>query len=224
MNVTANASKAPATAASVAVHRARVLPPPSVRGGMPLMEAMSLRRSSRTFGTGPLSLQHISNILWAAAGINRPSGGDRTTPAWRHIAAISVYVATPDGLYRYSPEHRQLIHHLSADLRAMSGEQEFAGTAPLDLIYVAHGDMLMQLEEPERRLVASVDAAFMGQNVYLYCAANGLATVFRGAIDYPTLTAAMQLGPDEFVTFAQTIGHPRYVQDCPSSLESGKAG
>jgi len=193
----------------------RTLPPATVEGGTSLMEAFALRRSTREFDTRPLSLQHLSNVLWAAHGINRTRSGDHTAPSWRRIVAMDVYVAMQDGLYRYSPELQQLLPHLAVDLRAQSGAQEFAGVAPIDLIYVAHGDLLPDLDVHERRLVASVDTAFMGQNVYLYCAANGLATVFRGAMDHPALTKAMSLGPDAFVTFAQTVGYPLHAQDCP---------
>jgi nitroreductase len=185
---------------------------------MPLMEALALRRSTREFDVHPLPLQHLSNVLWAAHGINRPVSGDHTAPTWRHIGAMDVYVAMQDGLYRYSPELQQLLPHRPMDLRTRTGSQDFVGVAPVDLIYVAHGDLLSDLDAHERRPVASVDAAFMGQNVYLYCAANGLATVFRGALDHSALEEAMALSVGQFVTFAQTVGYPRHSPGCPKSV------
>ena len=84
-----------------------------------------------------------------------------------------------------------------------------SGTAPLNLVYVAHGDRMQDISPEERRLYASVDTGFIGQNVYLFCASEGLATVFRGAVDYKKLAQAMRLDEAQFVTFAQTVGYPK---------------
>jgi len=102
----------------------------------------------------------------------------------------------------------QLRRHLSADIRAATGLQDFVAGAPLNLVYVAHGERMHDVPPTERRLYASVDAGFIGQNVYLYCASEGLASVFRAAIDYKKLETAMQLAGEQFVTFAQTVGYP----------------
>ena len=93
-------------------------------------------------------------------------------------------------------------------MRAETGLQDFVATAPLNLIYVAHGERMQDISAEERRLYASVDSGFIGQNVYLFCASEGLATVFRGAVDYQKLNRLMQLAKDQFVTFAQTVGYP----------------
>jgi nitroreductase len=174
---------------------------------MPLMEALQRRRSTREFAQRPLPSQIVSDLLWAAYGINRPSG-DRTAPYWRHIMVIDIYAAMADGVWLYDPKQHALRPHLAQDIRAQTGRQDFVATAPLDLVYVAHGEGMQDISAEERRLYASVDAAFIGQNVYLFCASEGLATVFRGAVDYPKLTAAMRLDPSAFVTFAQTVGYP----------------
>ncbi len=95
-------------------------------------------------------------------------------------------------------------------LRAQTGTQDFVGKAPLDLVYVAHGERMGMgdIPPPGRRLYASVDTGFIGQNVYLFCASEGLATVFRAAIDYRRLERILRLGTAQFVTFAQTVGYP----------------
>ena len=93
------------------------------------------------------------------------------------------------------------------DIRAATGTQEFVRDAPVNLIYVAHGERMKELLAAERKLYACVDAAFIGENVYLYAAAQGLATVFRGAVDTAQLGRELALGPDEFVTFAQSVGY-----------------
>jgi nitroreductase len=120
---------------------------------------------------------------------------------------IDVYVAMASGVWLYEPECHRLTLHLAADIRAQTGTQNFVATAPVNLIYVAHGERMSELLSAERRLYASVDAAFIGQNVYLYCASKGLATVFRGALDTEALGRILALGYDEFVTFAQSVGH-----------------
>ena len=186
----------------------RMLPAPRKEAGKPIMQALQLRRSMREFSPRPLPPEILSDVLWAAYGINRPSG-DRTAPYWRHIMVLDVYAAMADGVWLYDPKAHALRPYLQTDIRAQTGLQDFVATAPLNLIYVAHGDRMEGISSEERRLYASVDAAFAGQNVYLFCASEGLGTVFRGAVDYEKLNRAMRLdGGQQFVTFAQTVGYP----------------
>jgi nitroreductase len=184
------------------------LPPPRSEGGMPLTNALKLRRSVREYADRPLPPQVLSDLLWSAFGINCPSG-DRTAPYWRHIMVIDVYAAMADGVWAYDPKTHALLPHLPGDIRAQTGVQDFVGTAPLNLIYVAHGERMTDVSSEDRRLYASVDTGFIGQNVYLFCAAEGLATVFRGSIDHPNLARTLRLPDQQFVTFAQTVGYPR---------------
>ncbi len=202
------------TAAVVASGRAaaetpagRALPPARHQGGKPLMEALQLRRSIREYSSRPLPPQTLSDLLWAAFGVNRPSG-DRTAPYWRHVMVIDIYAAMADGTWLYEPTEHRLLPYLPDDIRAQTGLQDFVGTAPLNLIYVAHGERMGDIPAEDRRLYASVDAGFIGQNVYLFCASEGLATVFRGAVDIANLGRTLKLGSGQFVTFAQTVGYP----------------
>jgi nitroreductase len=185
----------------------KMLPGPRKDAGKPLMQALQLRRSTREFSPRPLPQQLLSDLLWAAYGINRPSG-DRTAPYWRHIMVIDVYAAMADGVWLYDPKQHALRPHLETDIRARTGLQDYVGTAPLNLVYVAHGERMKDISAEERRLYGSVDAAFAGQNVYLFCASEGLATVFRGAVDHEKLNQTMRLENGQFVTFAQTVGYP----------------
>jgi nitroreductase len=185
----------------------RELPPPRTEGGKPLIQALRQRRSIREYSDRPLPAQVLSDLLWAAFGINRPSG-DRTAPYWRHIMVIEVYAAMADGVWLYEPKRHVLLPHSRVDIRAQTGLQDFVANAPLNLVYVARGERMQDISANERRLYASVDTGFIGQNVYLFCASEGLATVFRGAVDYEKLNRTMQLETDQFVTFAQTVGYP----------------
>ena len=177
-------------------------------GGMPLTQALKLRRSTREYSDRALTMQVLSDLLWAAFGINRPSG-DRTAPYWRHVMVMDIYLAMADGVWLYEPKGHALLPHLKEDIRAQTGLQDFVGSAPLNLVYVAHGERMTDVSPEERRLYASVDAAFIGQNVYLYCASEGLATVFRGAVDQAKLARVLKLSDMQFVTFAQTVGYAR---------------
>ena len=197
---------APAIAASQAA-KSRALPEPRQQGGMPLMSALKLRRSARAYSDRPLSDQTLSDLLWAAFGVNRPSG-DRTAPYWRHVMVIDVYAVMADGVWVYEPKSHALSPYMKDDIRALTGLQDFVATAPLNLVYVAHGERMTDVSPEERRLYASVDAGFIGQNVYLFCASEGLGSVFRGAVDYQKLAKALHLPGQQFVTFAQTVGYP----------------
>ena len=186
----------------------RSLPRPRSMGGKPLTEALMLRRSTREYSDQMLPDQVLSDLLWSAFGVNRP-GGDRTAPYWRHVMVIDVYLSMADGVWVYEPKTHALLPHSKDDIRALTGLQDFVSVAPLNLIYVAHGERMTDVPVEQRHLYASVDTGFIGQNVYLFCSSEGLATVFRGAVDYPKLTQKLQLPEQQFVTFAQTVGYPR---------------
>ncbi len=203
-------AKAGAPAGATAVRqqpKVMELPPPRKSGGMPLISALALRHSTRDYAPRPIPPQVLSDLLWSAFGINRPSG-DRTAPYWRHVMVIDLYLASADGVWIYEPKAHSLLFHLPDDIRARTGHQDFVASAALNLIYVAHGERMTDITPEERRLYASVDAAFIGQNVYLFCASEGLASVFRGAVDYPGLARTLRLPDQQFVTFAQTVGYP----------------
>jgi hypothetical protein len=193
---------------SVVAQGPRDLPPPRSEGGQSLTAVLKLRRSIREYSDRPLPAQVLSDMLWAAFGVNRPSG-DRTAPYWRHVMVIDIYLTLADGVWLYEPKTHKLLPHSAEDLRKQTGLQDFVATAPLNLVYVAHGERMTDISPEERRLYASVDAGFIGQNVYLFCASEGLATVFRGAVDTPKLGKALNLPEQQFVTFAQSVGYPR---------------
>jgi nitroreductase len=186
----------------------RDLPPPRSEGGQSLTATLKLRRSTREYSDRPLPAQVLSDLLWAAFGINRPSG-DRTAPYWRHVMVIDIYLVMADGVWVYEPKTHNLLPHSKEDFRAETGLQDFVAGAPLNLVYVAHGERMTDVSAEDRRLYASVDAGIIGQNVYLFCASEGLATVFRGAVDRTKLSRTLMLPEQQFVTFAQTVGYPR---------------
>jgi len=184
------------------------LPKADMKAGMPLMEALAKRRSQRSFADKPLSPEQMSRLLWAAFGVNRPGEDGRTAPSWRGSKETDIYVATAQGVNRYDPKSHSLVPHLSGDIRAQTGRQEFPETAPAVLIYVADYTRMAKASRDEQRLYAHVDSAIIAQNVYLFAASEGLATVMLGNVEKAELAKTLKLPETQIVTFTQPIGAP----------------
>lgn len=184
------------------------LPLPTKLGGRPLMEALAARKSSREFALQQLDPLILSDLLWAACGINRRDDY-RTAPSARNWQEIDVYVALAHGLFLFDPHHSQLDWVLRDDIRALTGQQEFVGSAPVNLIYVADLTRMQgSADRDEQRFYAALDTGVIAQNVYLFCASAGLATVVRGLIDRRALALRMGLRSEQRVIAAQTVGYP----------------
>lgn len=184
------------------------LPPAQTTGGLPLMDALQRRQSQREFRPEALAPQQLSDLLWAAAGINRTEHGGRTAPSAMNAQEVDLYVALPQGLYRYAPQRHVLQLIKAEDVRRVTGYQDFVDSAALDLIFVADHTRMKLVPAAQRTAYASVAAGAMAQNVYLYCAAVGLATVVRAWFDRDALTQALGLTPDQQLLLTQTVGWP----------------
>jgi SagB-type dehydrogenase family enzyme len=184
------------------------LPPPQSRGGGDLLQALKSRKSTRAFSARPLPPELLSTLLWAAFGINRPATGGRTAPSAHGWQEIDVYAALPDALYRYDAREHVLRSSVAGDLRALTGIQDYVGTAPLNLVYVADFSRMKDASETDRTFFAATDAAVISQNVYLVCAAMNLAVVVRGLVDRKKLAPAMKLRLDQRIVLAQSVGFP----------------
>jgi SagB-type dehydrogenase family enzyme len=185
------------------------LPAPRVDGGRPLMQCLKDRQSQRDFKPDPLPLQVLSDLLWAAYGINRPESGKRTAPSAVNWQNIDIYVALADGLYLYEPKEHKLIQLLAEDIRGLTGTQPFVKEAPLNLIYVADLAKIPRGTDEDKRFYSAAHTGFISQNVYLFCASEGLATVVRAMINREELAKKMGLRPDQQITLAQTVGYPK---------------
>ena len=183
------------------------LPPPQKEIGMPLMQALNLRQSSRDFAAKPLPLQEISNLLWAADGINRPESGKRTAPSAMNWQEMDLYVALPEGVFLYDPASNDLNPVVAGDVRSALGTQSFVATAPLDLAYVADYARVTRGSDEDKTLYTAADAGFIAENVYLYCASQGLAAVVRGSVDRALLAKTLKLRPDQKIILTQTVGY-----------------
>ena len=182
------------------------LPPPDTTGGLPLMWALKLRMSSRNFSAKPLSLQIVSDLLWAAFGVNR-ADGRRTAPSAMNWQETDIYLVTADGLFEYVPPSHSLLRMSNKDLRVYTGTQDFVKDAPLSLVYVADISRAKGATEDDRMLWVGADCGFIAQNVYLYAASAGLACVVRGSIEKRRLANVMQLRPNQKIILAQTVGY-----------------
>lgn len=183
------------------------LPSPRMEGGKPLMQVLKERRTTRAFADRKVSPETLSNLLWAAFGINRPDGR-RTAPSARNWQEIDIYVSTADGFYLWSPVKNILIPVLTRDARALTGTQDHAASAPVSLVYVADYSKVTG-GGTDREVLVGADTGFISQNVYLFCASEGLATVVRASIDRDALARELKLRPDQKIILAQSVGYPR---------------
>ena len=184
------------------------LPSPQTEGGRPLMQVLKDRKSTREFGPGTLSPQILSNLLWAAFGINRPDG-HRTAPSAMNWQEVSIYVATPEGVYIYDAKTNALSPVLAGDFRAATGTQSFVKDAAVNLVYVSDLSKTGHAAPSEAEMFTAADVGFIAQNVYLYCASEGLATVVRGSVDKPALVKILHLLPNQKIILAQSVGYPK---------------
>jgi SagB-type dehydrogenase family enzyme len=182
------------------------LPAPNLEQSKPLMQALKERKTSREYGNAKLEPQTLSNLLWAAFGVNRADTGRRTAPSAYNHQEIDIYVAAADGLFLYDAKANSLIPITSEDIRPLTGTQSFFKDAAVNLVYVADLTKMGEGDEATHMLIAAADTGFIAENVYLYCASEGLATVFRASIDKKKLAEAMKLKADQRITFAQTVG------------------
>lgn len=178
-------------------------------GGMPIRDAMSRRRSHRMFNSIPLAAQTLADLLWCGFGVNRPDEGGRTAPSARGWREIDIYVALADAAYCYDPVLNRLNFVAEGDIRSATGVQDFVPAAPLNLVYVADYSKMEGVSEAQRDVFAAADAAFVAQNIYLFCAAEGLSTVVRALIEHASLAKALKLNHNQRIVLAQSVGYPR---------------
>lgn len=180
------------------------LPAPQITGGKPLMQALAARHTTRVFRDQPLTPQQLSNLLWAAFGVNRPRsakpGLGRTAPSAMNSQEIELHVVLPNGAFLYDAEANTLRPEVAGDLRSRVAGGD-AVHAAVTIVYVAKTNLPF----------SQVDVGFVGQNVYLFAASEGLNAWFyalHGAQDAPSIAAALKLPADKQPLYAQTVGYP----------------
>jgi SagB-type dehydrogenase family enzyme len=189
--------------------RAGQLPPPHLDNSKSLAQALKDRKSTRAFSAEKLPAQILSNLLWAAFGINRPESEGRTAPSAMNCQEIDVYAVMADGAYLYDAKWQTLKPILTEDIRAATGGQPFVKDAPLNLIFVADSARIAKMDANDKDFYSATDVGYISQNVYLYCASEGLATVVRGSVNRTALAKTMKLRPGQKIILAQTVGYPK---------------
>ncbi len=179
---------------------------PSSEGGMSLMEALQNRKSTRSFSEKKLADQQFSDLLWAAFGINRPEEGKRTAPSSSNQQEIDIYVFTEGGVFIYNARIHSLIRITDEDLRKYTGKQDFVGKAAVNLVYVADHSKSKSEDPVGRSKTSHINTGFIAQNVYLYCASQGLGCVVRGYMDKDLLANKLNLREDQEIIVAQSVG------------------
>jgi len=181
--------------------------------GLTVIQALKNRKSDRAFADRDLNSQHLSEVLWAAGGINREkmSGGaaGRTAPTGRNIQEIEIFAITRDGAYRYDPQAHELQPITAGDHRASAGSQDYVASAPLNLIYAADLGKFPSGKEQEKQMAAGIDLGHFSENVYLYCASAGLNVVSRTSINPGELAKLLKLETNVRPLMGQTVGYPK---------------
>ncbi|MFZ4706246.1 MAG: SagB/ThcOx family dehydrogenase [Bacteroidales bacterium] len=183
--------------------------PPDMGSGKSLMQALSERKSSREFSERELPLQEISSLLWAANGLNRPSEGKHTAPSAKNWQDIDIYVVLKAGVYLYDAVVSQLKPIIDGDFRSFAGTQEFVAKAPVNQVYISDYERIKDAKEENKPTYAASDAAFVAENVYLYCASANLAVVVRASVDKEKLAEVLKLNSTRKIILAQTVGYPK---------------
>lgn len=175
---------------------------------IPILKTIKARGSQRAFTKQKLTHQTLAEILWSAYGINRPESGKRTAPSSNNKQEIDIYAVMKKGTFLYNAHKHSLIKVSDKDLRALTGKQEFPAHAQLNIVYVLDYSRTPTSPRKRAKEVGAVAVGAIAQNVYLYCAAEGLGTVFRGWIDKEALAKAMNLGEHQYIVGAQSVGYP----------------
>ncbi|KAF0198433.1 MAG: nitroreductase [Bacteroidetes bacterium] len=179
---------------------------PDISSGKPLMTALNERSSQREFSDRELTPEQISGLLWAACGINRPETGKRTAPSAMNWQDVQVYVFLKTGIYLYKEVEHKLALIKEGDYRAAAGSQDFVASAPVNLVYVSDYSRMTKAKDSDKEFYSGINSGFISQNVYLYCASEGLNTVVRAYIDRDALHKLLELKPEQHAVVAQTIG------------------
>lgn len=199
------------------------LVPPDLTQPASLVRALKERRSVREYDTLPLTRRQLSELLWAANGVNRDDGR-RTAPAAVNQQIVDIYVILPAVAFVYDAVGARLVPIASGDFRKMAGRQEFVTTAPVNLIYVADPARFKSRPSPAPQIPgeekldwARIAVGAQAQNVGLYCAVEKLGNVVRALVDREKLGAALKLGPSQAILLAQTIGVLESREIAPTS-------
>ena len=184
------------------------LPKPNLNRTGAVMKALSERHSTREYASKALSLADLSDLLWAANGINRPESGKRTAPSALNKQDVDVYVILPEGSYVYDAKNHQLNLVSEGDHRdAVAGGQTFVKAAPVSLVLVSDVSFFGDAQKPQNQVVGAMDVGIVWQNISLFCANAKLATVPRGSMDATQLKKVLKLKDSQIPMLNHPVGY-----------------
>lgn len=182
---------------------------PDKSRGTSVMQALASRQSARAYADKALSIQDLSDLVWAANGINRPESGKRTAPSALNAQDIDIYVCMKEGTYFYDAAKNELTPVAPGDHRPLvAAQQDFLNNAPVFLVLVADISRFEKGDEKTKLIMSAYDAGIVSQNINLFCASNGLATVPRASMDIPKLKTILKLSPSQHPLMNNPVGYP----------------
>jgi SagB-type dehydrogenase family enzyme len=195
-------------ATSFAADKVIKLSKPNMNRPTTLMKAFSERKSTREYSSKELNNADLSDLLWAANGINR-SDGKRTAPSAMDRNDVDVYVVLPDGVYLYDAKEHKLDLVSEGDYRAaVAGNgQDFVKSAPLSLVLVSELSRLGDTKNSQTQLMGAVDVGIVSQNIALFCAGANLATVPRASMNRDLLKNALKLKDSQLLLINHPVGY-----------------
>lgn len=193
------------------------LPKPDLGRGKLFMRAVAERKSTREFRAGTLPAETLGNLLWVAFGINRPENAHRTAPSAMNSQEIDLYVVLPEAVYVYDATNHALKFVQSGDLRAAINGQPYGRDAAVMLLFVAEKSRMTRAKPETRSFYAAFDAGCICQNVYLFCASEGLGSVVFDLARAPVATA-LKLSDTQEIIMAQAVGLPKTINSANSEV------
>ena len=183
---------------------------PDKTGGSSVMEAFSNRKSVRAFSNKKLSTQELSDLVWAAAGVNRQNSGLRTAPSWRNYKDIDLYVCFPEGMYFYNSKDHVLEPFAKGNFYPLiAGDQPYVNDAPVILLLIADLSKMQNDNVLPKMVIAGLDAGIISQNISIFCAGKNLATVPRGFMNREELNKVLKLKDTQHIMLNHPVGYAK---------------
>ncbi len=196
------------SAAAFAADKVIKLPQPNLNRTGTVMKALSERHSTREFASKTLNLTDLSDLLWAANGVNRKDSGKRTAPSALNKQDVDVYVVLPEGSYLYDAKNHQLNLIVEGDYRgAVAGGQAFVKSAPVSLVLISNLSRFGDTKNAPTQLMGAMDAGIVSQNISIFCSAANLATVPRASMDNNQLKKVLKLKDTQVPMMNHPVGY-----------------
>jgi nitroreductase len=184
------------------------LTPPDTARGLPVMKAFKVRASASDFDTVMLSDQDLSDLIWAANGINRPESGKRTAPSATNAQDVDIYVCLKQGTYLYDEKKHALDLVAEGDHRTLvAGRQGFVAEAPVILLLVSDISRFKHGDDSLKLVWAAMDAGIVSQNIAVFCAGTGLRTRPRAIMELEKLRTALKLTATQYLMLNNPVSY-----------------